>query len=98
MKLTVSLAVLLLAAAPAVFAASQSSVEADKQALLKAEADFEKARAEKGLEGWLSFFADDTLDLPAGLPIATGKDVMRKRLQTHWDNNIHLKWQPVKVD
>jgi ketosteroid isomerase-like protein len=98
MKLTLALAVLFLTVAPAAFAASKDSVEADKQALLKAEADFEKAREQKGLEGWLSFFADDTLDLPAGLPIASGKDVMRKRLQTHWDNNVHLKWQPVKVD
>jgi len=80
------------------YAAGKNTIEADKQALMKAEADFEKARAEKGLEGWLSFFADDTLDLPAGLPIATGKDVMRKRLASRWDKNVVLKWQPLKVD
>lgn len=98
MKLTVATAILLLCAFPTVFAASKSSVEADKKALLKAEADFEKAREEKGLEGWLSFFADDTIDLPTGLPIANGKEAMRKRLEARWDKNVHLKWQPVRVD
>src|SRR2546421_282222 len=79
-------------------AAGKGSVEANKQALMKAEGDFEKARAEKGLEGWLSYFADDTLDLAPGMPLATGKDVMRQRLAARWDKNVVLKWQPVKVD
>jgi len=90
--------VLLAVSASSAYGAGKSGVEANKQALIKAEADFEKARAEKGLEGWLSFFADDAVDLPAGLPIATGKDVMRKRLTARWDKNVVLKWQPVKVD
>ena len=88
----------LLAVSVAALAAGKSALEANKRALIKAEADFEKARAEKGLEGWLSFFADDTLDLSSGAPIATGKDAMRKRLASHWDKNVVLKWQPVKVD
>lgn len=98
MKSTAVLAAFLIAGSSFVWSASKSSVEADKKALLKAEADFEKAREEKGLEGWLSFFADDTIDLPTSLPIANGKDAMRKRLEARWDKNVHLKWQPAKVD
>jgi len=88
----------LLAASAIAFAAPKGSVEADKQALVKADAAFEKARAEKGLAGWLSFFADDTLDLVPGKPIVSGKEEMRKRLATQWDNNVVLKWQPAKAD
>src|SRR4029077_19026428 len=32
------------------------------------------------------------------LPIATGKDAMRKRLASQWDKNVVLKWQPLKAD
>ena len=98
MKPLVALAVLSIAFAPTLFAAPKSTAEANKQALIRAEADFEKARAEKGLEGWLSFFADDTVDLSQGLPIANGKEEMRKRLSPHWDKSVVLKWQPVRVD
>lgn len=77
--------------------ASPSATNSDEAALLKAEADFEQARAAQGLDGWLSFFAEDATDLPPGAPLATGKPAMRQRLSQHWDPNLLLKWQPAKV-
>jgi ketosteroid isomerase-like protein len=79
-------------------AAAQTNLERERAALLKAEADFEKARAEKGLEGWLSFFADDTADVAPALPITFGKDAMRKRLEKEWNPNLKLTWKPMKAD
>lgn len=79
-------------------ATAQTNVERERAALLKAEADFEKARAEKGLEGWLSFFADDTADVAPALPITFGKQAMRKRLEKVWNPNLKLTWKPVKAD
>src|SRR2546423_2187191 len=76
--------------------ATMDSSRADEQAIRKAEADFEAARAAKGLEGWLSYFADDATDIAAGAPIAD-KTAMRARLQKRWNNDLLLKWQPVKV-
>ena len=64
----------------------------DEQAIRKAEADFETARAAKGLEGWLSFFADDATDIAAGGPIAD-KAAMRARLEKRWNNDLILKWR-----
>ena len=75
--------------------ASKMHPHGDEQAIRQAEADFEAARAAKGLEGWLSFFADDATDIAAGAPIAD-KTAMRARLKKRW-NNFVLKWQPVKV-
>src|SRR5919108_4286335 len=39
-----------------VIAVAAASSQTDEQAIRKAEADFQAARAAKGLEGWLSFF------------------------------------------
>jgi ketosteroid isomerase-like protein len=78
--------------------AATPDVERERSALLKAEADFEKARAEKGLEGWLSFFADDAANVDPGQPIAFGKEEMRKRLEKQWNPNVKLTWKPAKAD
>ena len=68
----------------------------DEQAIRKAETDFETARAAKGLEGWLSFFAEDATDIAAGGPIAD-KAAMRARLEKRWNNALILTWRPVKI-
>src|SRR5690242_1268194 len=70
----------------------------DRQAIAKAEADFEKARTERGLEGWLSFFADDTADFVRGGPFTFTKEEMRTRLQKTFDPADQLTWKPVKIE
>ena len=76
---------------------SPAVANSDEAALLKSEADFERARAEKGAEGWLSFFAEDATDLAPGTAITGGKAAMEQRLKAHWNPNLELKWQPAKV-
>ena len=76
---------------------SPPAANSDEAALLKAESDFEHARAEKGADGWLSFFAEDAIDLAPGVAITSGKQVMEQRLKAHWNPNLELKWQPAKV-
>lgn len=93
-----SIALLFLVVALVASAAAQANVERERAALLKAETDFEKARAERGLEGWLSYFADDTADVAPALPITFGKEAMRKRLEKEWNPNLKLNWKPVKAD
>jgi hypothetical protein len=61
-------AALLLLSSSFVYGANKLSRQQDRQAIAKAEADFEKARADRGLEGWLSFFSDDTADFVRGGP------------------------------
>lgn len=90
--------VFLLAISTLYGAPKKAGIEAEKKALIQAEADFESARAEKGLEGWLSFFAEDTADFPSGGAITFTKAAMRERLNKSWNPNITLKWQPVKAD
>jgi ketosteroid isomerase-like protein len=92
------LAFLLVCISSITFAAAKPDLEHERAALLKAEADFEKARAEQGLQGWLSFFADDTADVAPGQPITIGKDAMRRRLEREWNPNLKLTWKPAKAD
>ena len=92
-----TLALFLLAAVCA-YGASKKSQQQEQQAVAKAEADFEKARAERGLEGWLSFFADDTADFVRGAPFTFTKEEMRQHLQKSFDPADQLTWKPVKID
>jgi len=72
---------LLLVLTSALFAANKKAdIEAEKNALIQAEADFEAARAQKGMEGWLSFFAENTANIIPGKPITFSKADMRKQL------------------
>lgn len=80
------------------FVAAQSNLDRDRAALVQAEADFAKARAERGLEGWLSFFADDTANVNPGEPIVMGKAEMRRRLEKEWNPDLKLSWKPTKAD
>jgi ketosteroid isomerase-like protein len=80
------------------YAAGKNKQERKRQTIAKTEADFEKARAEKGLDGWLSFFADDTADFVRGNPFTFTKEEMRKHLEKTFDPADQLTWQPVKID
>jgi ketosteroid isomerase-like protein len=78
--------------------AAKKSIDSERQAIAKAESDFEKARAEKGLEGWLSYFADETADFVRGAPFTFTKEEMRTHLQKSFDPADQLTWKPVKID
>jgi ketosteroid isomerase-like protein len=80
-----------------VLGSQKVSPEQGRQAVAKAEADFQKARAERGLEGWLSFFADDTADFVRGGPFTFTKEEMRQRLQKDFDPADQLTWKPVRI-
>jgi ketosteroid isomerase-like protein len=98
MKKLAFLAVLLVTSSILFAAGNKAKIEAEKKALTQAETDFETARAQRGLEGWLSFFAEDTANIIPGKPITFSKADMREQLNKTWNPDITLKWQPVKVD
>ena len=78
--------------------AETKTQQRDRQAIAKTEADFQKARGERGLEGWLSFFADDTADFTRGEPFSFTKDEMRKRLEKDFDPADELTWKAAKIE
>lgn len=65
--------------------------------LLKLEADFQKATAERGFDGFMSFFGEDSADLPNGGEIVQGKENIRQALGP-WGPDVSLTWTPVKAE
>jgi ketosteroid isomerase-like protein len=65
--------------------------------LTRLEAEFAKATADHGLDGFMSYFADDAVDLPAGGPIISGKENIRKALGP-WGADFSLVWTPVDAE
>jgi ketosteroid isomerase-like protein len=65
--------------------------------LVKLEADFQKATAEKGWDGYVTFFADDGVELPNGGSIVQGREAIRKELG-EWTPGSSLTWKPTKAE
>jgi ketosteroid isomerase-like protein len=76
---------------------AQSQQPSDAKVLLKVEADFEKATAEHGLDGYMSYYAEDSAELSNGSPIISGKANIRRMLEP-WGPENSLIWTPVRAD
>lgn len=65
--------------------------------LMKMEADFNQAAAEHGLDGFMSYFAEDGVSVQNGGGIVTGKAAIRESLSP-WGPDLSLTWKPVKAE
>jgi ketosteroid isomerase-like protein len=92
--LIVALAIVLSQARPAASASPQATAETLKQL----EADFMKAAAEKGSAGYMSYYADDAVEVPNGGPLIQGKVNIAKGMGFLDDKNNSLTWTPVGAD
>ncbi len=65
--------------------------------LIMIDMSFDKTVAEKGLDGWMSFFAKDAVIFPSKGPIVEGADKIRARYaETGWTPK-GLRWKPVRA-
>ena len=70
-----------------------AQADAVKEALLKADRDFNQATQQHRLDGWMQFM-DDYGVVDRGKPVV-GKDDIRAELKEDWDNpDFHLTWEP----
>jgi ketosteroid isomerase-like protein len=67
-------------------------------ALRQLEADFMKAAAEHGSAGYMSYYADDAVEVPNGGPIIQGKVNIAKGMGFLDQKDNHLTWTPVGAD
>ncbi|MBX9622263.1 MAG: nuclear transport factor 2 family protein [Gemmataceae bacterium] len=75
----------------------RSAPEADVRAeVMAADRAFYKAAAEKGLDGWMGFMADDAVRLaPIGTKAHVGTDAVRKLdAELFADPKARLEWEP----
>ena len=66
--------------------------------LRRLEAEFMKAAADHGSQGYLSYYADDAVEVPNGAPLIQGKTNIAKTMGFLDDTNNHLTWSPVGAD
>lgn len=94
-RMFVRMAALALAAGLCGWAAGARKGAADRAALLKMEADFARASAARGVEGWLSYFAPDAAIFPPSADIVTGLPAIRAHYQKTGFTPAGLSWTPV---
>jgi ketosteroid isomerase-like protein len=68
---------------------------ATTDSLRQLEADFMKAAAERGAEGYMSYYAEDAVEVPNGAEAIHGKANIGKTMGFLDDKNNQLTWTPV---
>jgi ketosteroid isomerase-like protein len=81
-------------ARPAISAAPKATADTLKQL----EAEFMKAAADNGSHGYMSYYADDSVEVPNGAPLIQGKTNIAKGMSFLDDKNNRLIWTPVGAD
>jgi len=79
---------------PTVSASPKASAETLKQL----EGEFMNAAAEKGSQGYMSYYADDSVEVPNGAALIQGKTEIAKGMGFLDDKNNRLIWTPVGAD
>jgi len=95
------LAAALIAAAilvPLTRPAFSASPKATAETLKQLEGEFMKAAAERGSAGYMSYYADDAVEVPNGAPAIVGKIEIAKTMGFLDDKNNQLIWTPVGAD
>ncbi|HXM60468.1 MAG TPA: DUF4440 domain-containing protein [Terriglobales bacterium] len=77
---------------------ASADAKAGADTLIQLEADFMKAAAERGSQGYMSYYADDAVELPNGADMFRGKESIVKTMGFLDDKNNHLTWTPVFAD
>jgi ketosteroid isomerase-like protein len=89
----VSVAIFATGSSPASPAATPSA-----DALRQLEAEFMQAAADHGAQGYMSYYADNAVELPNGADILQGKATISKTMGFLDQKDNHLTWTPVGAD
>jgi ketosteroid isomerase-like protein len=88
--------------APIVFPVARpkaaASPRATAETLKQLEGEFMKAALEKGSQGYMSYYADDAVEVPNGAALIQGKVNIAKGMGFLDDKNNQLTWTPVGAD
>lgn len=77
---------------------SVSAAKPDATALRQLEVEFMKAAMEKGSLGYMSYYAQDAVELPNGAAALQGKDAIAKTMGFLDQKGNRLTWSPVGAD
>jgi ketosteroid isomerase-like protein len=85
-------------AAPNTHPLASASAKTAPETLRQLEGEFMKAAAERGSAGYMSYYADDAVEVPNGGPIIQGKVNIAKGMGFLDQKDNHLTWTPVGAD
>ncbi len=94
----VAAALIVIIAAPNTRPLASASAKASADTLRQLEGEFMKAAAERGSAGYMSYYADDAVEVPNGGPIIQGKINIAKTMGFLDQKDNHLTWTPVGAD
>jgi ketosteroid isomerase-like protein len=77
---------------------ASASPKASADTLRQLEGEFMKAAAERGAAGYMSYYADNAVEVPNNAPLITGKINIAKTMGFLDDKNNRLAWTPVGAD
>jgi len=75
-----------------------ASAKPTLETLKQLEAEFMRAAAEKGSKGYMSYYAENSVEVPNGAPLIPGRDEIAKGMEFLDDKNNSLIWTPVGGD
>jgi ketosteroid isomerase-like protein len=75
-----------------------ASQKATAETLKQLEAEFMKTAADEGSQGYMSYYAEDSVEVPNGAPLVQGKTEIAKGMGFLDDKNNRLIWTPVGAD
>src|SRR5579862_1640638 len=77
---------------------ASASPKATVETLKQLEGEFMKAAANKGSKGYMSYYADDSVEVPNGAPLISGKVNIAQGMGFLDDPNNRLEWTPIGGD
>jgi ketosteroid isomerase-like protein len=76
--------------------ATASAARDDARELIATDRAFDEATAKLGVQGWISYFADDGIMMPAGSDMIVGKEAIRKYVTERFEApGFTLRWEPI---
>ncbi len=101
-RIVLSCAIFLVLLTATLFVLSSHRVQADtatsKHTLIQLEAQFMQAAAVKGSAGYMSYYADDAVELPNGVAAVHGRINIAKDMGFLDQKDNRLTWTPVGAD
>jgi ketosteroid isomerase-like protein len=78
-------------------------VTKERKALIDADTQFARDTAQRGVEGWVSWFTEDGTMYPAARDPIQGRRAIREEMDDLHDprsgrGGVHLEWQPVRAE
>lgn len=102
MKSLLPILVVTFLVATIVFPISRSTVSASPKAtadtLKQLDGEFMKATADRGSQGFMSFYAENAVEVPNGAPLIVGRAEIAKGMGFLDNRENRLEWAPVGAD